>query len=72
MEKQNKAVREKKRKEEVKRIRSLVELAYSTDPRVSKFKAEEKKKKEEEKIARQGAIRLKKEQEEKVSVGEET
>merc|ERR1712226_120173 len=41
-----------KRKEEVKRIRSLVDNAYASDPRIKKFQAEERAKKEAEKAKR--------------------
>ncbi|RZF41932.1 hypothetical protein LSTR_LSTR017197, partial [Laodelphax striatellus] len=45
IEKQNKAVRAKRKKEEMVRIRGLVDLAYSIDPRIAKFKQEDKDKK---------------------------
>lgn len=49
MEKQNKAERQKRKKEEMARIRQLVDNAYTCDPRIKLFKENEKKKKEEEK-----------------------
>lgn len=49
IEKENRAVRLTKKKEEMSRIRQLVDNAYSCDPRISKFKEAEKMKKEEEK-----------------------
>ena len=42
IEKENRAVRESKKKEEVSRIRKLVDNAYACDPRIVKFKEEEK------------------------------
>lgn len=59
LDKQNKAARQQRKKEEMQRIRSLVDNAYACDPRILKFKEEEKKRKEEEKKAKQEEIRLK-------------
>lgn len=53
IEKQNKSVRAKKKKEEMARIRSLVDIAYSNDPRIVRFKQEDKDKKLAVKKARQ-------------------
>ena len=53
IDKQNKAIRAKKKKEEVTRIRQLTDNAYACDPRILKFKQDEKKKKEDEKNKRQ-------------------
>lgn len=53
IEKQNKAVRAKKKKEEMARIRSLVDMAYNNDPRIAKFKQEEKDRKLAAKRAKQ-------------------
>ncbi|GAB1599414.1 dnaJ homolog subfamily C member 2-like [Argonauta hians] len=66
IEKQNKAARQKRKKEEMTRIRQLVDNAYTCDPRVHKFKEEEKEKKLAQKRARQEAIRAKAEEEERV------
>ncbi|XP_060770299.1 dnaJ homolog subfamily C member 2 [Neoarius graeffei] len=63
IEKQNRASRAQRKKEEMNRIRTLVDLAYSCDPRIKKFKEEEKARKESEKKAKAEA--KKKEQEEK-------
>lgn len=65
IEKQNKAARQKLKKEEVARIRQLVDNAYACDPRIQKFKEEEKARKLAEKHAKQEAIRQKAEEEEK-------
>ncbi|XP_072257814.1 dnaJ homolog subfamily C member 2 [Pyxicephalus adspersus] len=63
IEKQNRAARAQRKKEEMNRIRTLVDNAYSSDPRIKKFKEEEKARKEAEKKAKADARR--REQEEK-------
>ncbi|TMS02866.1 DnaJ-like protein subfamily C member 2 [Larimichthys crocea] len=63
IEKQNRASRAQRKKEEMNRIRTLVDTAYSCDPRIKKFKEEEKARKESEKKAKADA--KKREQEEK-------
>ncbi|KAL9960620.1 hypothetical protein ACROYT_G034103 [Oculina patagonica] len=57
IEKQNKVMRQKRKKEEVARIRNLVDNAYACDPRIKKFKDEEKEKKLAEKRAKEEAAR---------------
>ncbi|CAG0918053.1 unnamed protein product [Notodromas monacha] len=64
IEKQNRVARKSRRKEEIARIRELVDNAYNCDPRIIRFREEEKERKAGEKRARQEAIRLKKEKEE--------
>jgi DnaJ homolog subfamily C member 2 len=64
IDKQNKAMRAKKKKEEMARIRQLVDLAYNNDPRILKFKKEERDKKLAAKRAKQTAAQALKEQEE--------
>ncbi|XP_071054215.1 dnaJ homolog subfamily C member 2 [Onthophagus taurus] len=66
VDKINKAERLRKKKEEMARIRSLVDLAYNADPRIAKFKQEDKDKKLAAKKARQTAAQQKKEEEEKL------
>lgn len=57
LDRQNKAARQQRKKVENQRIRQLVDNAYSCDPRVAKFKDEDKKKKLDIKKARQDEIR---------------
>ncbi|KAJ8046987.1 DnaJ-like subfamily C member 2 [Holothuria leucospilota] len=57
IEKQNKIARQKRKKEEVIRIRALVDNAHACDPRIKKFREEEKKRKADEKKAKQEAIK---------------
>ncbi|XP_013199037.2 dnaJ homolog subfamily C member 2 [Amyelois transitella] len=66
IEKQNKAARAKLKKEEMSRIRSLVDLAYANDPRIQRFKQEDKDKKLAAKRARQDAVQAKKAEEERL------
>lgn len=63
LDKQNKIVRQKRKKEEMQRIRQLVDNAYQCDPRVAWFKEEEKKRKQDSKLARQAKIQAQKEEE---------
>jgi DnaJ family protein C protein 2 len=67
IDKQNKAARAKRKKEETARIRQLVDNAYACDPRIIKFKQEEKKKKEDEKAKRKEAARQREEEHARVS-----
>lgn len=60
-------MRLKRKKEEMTRIRSLVDLAYNMDERVIKFKKEDKEKKMAARNARKNEILQKKQEEEKVS-----
>lgn len=53
IEKQNKAARAKLKKEEMARVRTLVDLAYGNDPRIQRFKQDDKDKKLAAKRARQ-------------------
>uniref|UniRef100_A0A1Y1KNC8 Uncharacterized protein n=1 Tax=Photinus pyralis TaxID=7054 RepID=A0A1Y1KNC8_PHOPY len=65
-EKINRAERQRKKKEEMARIRSLVDLAYGADPRIAKFKQEDKERKLAAKRAKQSAAQAKKEEEERI------
>ncbi|CAG9564343.1 unnamed protein product [Danaus chrysippus] len=66
IEKQNKVARAKLKKEEMTRIRNLVDLAYANDPRIQRFKQEDKDKKIAAKRARQDAVQAKKAEEERL------
>ncbi|RZC38957.1 dnaJ -like subfamily C member 2 [Asbolus verrucosus] len=66
VDKLNKAERLRKKKEEMSRIRSLVDLAYNNDPRIAKFKQDDKERKLAAKRAKQTAAQAKKEEEERI------
>lgn len=66
IEKQNKTVRIKRKKEEMSRIRSLVDLAYNNDPRIVQFKNEEKQKKQKAKLAKMSAAQALRAEEERM------
>lgn len=66
IEKQNKDIRKKRKKEEMSRIRSLVDLAYNNDPRIVKFRNEDKEKKQAAKRARMSLVQAAKAEEERV------
>jgi DnaJ family protein C protein 2 len=68
VEKQNKTQRAKLKKEEMARIRRLVETSYECDPRVQRFRQDDKESKLAQKQARQNAIIARKEEEERVSI----
>ncbi|XP_063783073.1 dnaJ homolog subfamily C member 2 [Pseudophryne corroboree] len=70
IEKQNRAARAQRKKEEMNRIRTLVDNAYSSDPRIKKFKEEEKARKEAEKKAKVDARRKEQEEKEKLRQAE--
>ena len=65
MEKQNRAMRQKRKKEETARLRTLVDNCYACDPRLKKFREEEKERKVAEKKAKEEAARLVAEDQEK-------
>lgn len=66
LDKQNKAARLQRKKEEMARVRQLVDNAYQCDPRVARFKEEEKKRRQELKQAKQANIKAKKDEEERL------
>lgn len=66
IDKQNKAVRIKRKKEEMSRIRALVDLAYNNDPRIVRIKNEEKEKKQAAKRARMSALQAQRAEREQV------
>lgn len=65
IEKQNKVARAKRKKEEMARIRSLVDTSYNADPRIAKFKQEDKDRKLAAKRAKQSAAQARKDEEER-------
>lgn len=65
MEKQNKSARLKRKKEEMIRIRSLIDNAYLCDPRIRRQKEAEKAEKLARKKQKEEAIRLEAEQRER-------
>ncbi|KAJ8960173.1 hypothetical protein NQ318_003896 [Aromia moschata] len=66
VDKLNKAERLRKKKEEMSRIRQLVDQAYNNDPRIAKFRQDDKERKLAAKRAKQNAAQAKKEEEERV------
>ncbi|XP_076237359.1 dnaJ homolog subfamily C member 2 isoform X2 [Calliopsis andreniformis] len=67
IEKKNKATRAKRKKEEMARIRSLVDMAYNIDPRIKKFQQEDKDKKTAVKKAKQEAAKARQQEEERIA-----
>lgn len=67
IEKKNKATRAKRKKEEMTRIRSLVDMAYNIDPRVKKFQQDDKDKKTAVKRAKQEAAKARQQEEERIA-----
>ncbi|XP_015599796.1 dnaJ homolog subfamily C member 2 [Cephus cinctus] len=67
IEKKNKATRAKRKKEEMTRIRSLVDMAYNLDPRIKKFQQEDKDKKTAVKRAKQEAAKARQKEEERLA-----
>ncbi|KAJ8007262.1 hypothetical protein DPEC_G00115720 [Dallia pectoralis] len=70
IEKQNRAARATRKKEEMNRLRTLVDTAYSLDPRIKKFKDDEKARKESEKKAKADAKRKELEEKERARQAE--
>ncbi|XP_037802477.1 dnaJ homolog subfamily C member 2-like [Penaeus monodon] len=66
IEKQNKVERARRRKEEMARLRRLVDNIYACDPRIAKFKEEERERRLAVKKARADALRQKQEEEERI------
>ncbi|XP_065674445.1 dnaJ homolog subfamily C member 2 isoform X2 [Hydra vulgaris] len=70
MEAENKKMRQKRKKEEIARIRKLVDVLFQNDPRLKKYKQELKLKKLEEKKAKE-KIEQEKEMQRKLALEEE-
>lgn len=62
MERQNKKLRDRARREEKQRINRLVEVAESLDPRIAKYKAEQEAQKKREQEAKEEALRKRREE----------
>lgn len=73
LDRQNKATRLQRKKMENQRIRQLVDNAYSCDPRVAKFRDEDKQRKIDSKKAKQAEARerVEREEAEKARIEEE-
>ncbi|XP_035739072.1 dnaJ homolog subfamily C member 2-like isoform X1 [Vespa mandarinia] len=67
IEKKNKATRAKRKKEEMARIRTLVDMAYNVDPRIKKFQQDDKNKKTAAKKAKQEAAKARQQEEERIA-----
>ncbi|XP_012282256.1 dnaJ homolog subfamily C member 2 [Orussus abietinus] len=67
IEKKNKAARAKRKKEEMTRIRTLVDMAYNLDPRIKKFQQDDKDKKTAVKRAKQEAAKARQQEEERLA-----
>ena len=66
IDKINKAQRKEKKADETKRIRKLVDNAYSSDPRIQRFRDEEKMEKLAKKKARADQVKARKDEEERM------
>lgn len=66
IEKNNRVQRNEKKKEEMKRIRKLVDTAYNNDPRIQRFVQADKDEKLAKKKARADAIQARKDEEARV------
>jgi DnaJ family protein C protein 2 len=66
IEKNNRVQRAERKKEEMKRIRTLVDNAYNSDPRIIKFREAEKQEKEDRKKAKVDAAKARKAEEERI------
>jgi len=71
IDKINKAQRKEKKAEETKRIRKLVDNAYNSDPRIAKFREEEKNEKLAKKKAKADQAKARKDEEERVKKEQE-
>ena len=65
IEKNNRVQRAERKKEEMKRIRKLVDNAYNSDPRIVRFREADKQEKLDRKKAKQDAAKARREEEER-------
>jgi len=66
IEKNNRVQRAERKKEEMKRIRKLVDNAYNSDPRILRFREADKQEKLDRKKAKQDAAKARKDEEERL------
>lgn len=66
IEKQNRTIRIKRKKEEMSRIRQLVDLAYNNDPRIVKFRNDDKERKQAAKRAKMSVAQAARAEEERL------
>ena len=72
IERQNKAARKERKKAETARLRQLVDSAYAVDPRVQRFKDEDRDKKAAQKQRKQEERQRRIDEEDQVSGCRET
>jgi len=66
IEKNNRVQRAERKKEEMKRIRTLVDNAYNSDPRVIRFREADKQEKADRKKAKADAAKARRDEEERI------
>jgi len=66
IDKINKAERKERKADEVKRMRKLVDNAYNSDPRIARFREEEKQEKAAKKKAKADQAKARKDEEERI------
>merc|ERR1712112_695788 len=71
IDKINKAQRKEKKAEETKRIRRLIDNAYNSDPRIAKFREEEKNEKLAKKKAKADQAKARRDEEERIKKEQE-
>jgi len=66
IEKNNRVERNERKKEEMKRVRKLVDNAYNSDPRIARFRDLDKQEKLAKKKAKQDAAQARRDEEERI------